>query len=230
MKADFDKFATEFDFWRQQTRTEWDRQYSSLPISTQPTHRLLDVGCGSGKLSLHLADQVAQVVGIDISTHMITLARQYQHTYQRDNVHFMVADIEQLGFPEQSFDVIVSQIALHDTDLDKVLPYLRGLVRPSGHIWIQDIVNPDSERKFSSRHLVQKRLRALPRLIRYFGLRAAWRITKFQLSPAWIEHLRHEKVLPPDQFRQVYARWLPGCHFEQYSKQVINVLWKASAA
>ncbi len=232
-KNDFDKFATEYDFWTTQ-KISSNKQYIPSWVSVQPTYRVLDVGCGSGKLSLNLARQVDWVVGIDISTHMIALAKQHQHHCQQANVLFMVAAVEQLGFVKQTFDILVSQAALHHTDLDEVLPYLRKLVRPNGRIWIQDIITSDPERWHSLRYQVknqiQKNLRAMPRLIRHRGLRAAWRITKFRLSPAWLEHRRRDKILSPNQFRQVYARWLPGCHFEEHSLGKMSVFWEAPNA
>ena len=82
--------------------------------------RVLDLGCGAGQLSFHLAQAgAAKVIAIDISDTMLELARtERSHprvTYRREA-------IEHVRFGRGSFDLIVSSLALH------YVPDYRGLV------------------------------------------------------------------------------------------------------
>lgn len=68
--------------------------------------RILDLACGPGTLSRRLATQVApggEVVGVDLAPGMIELASRAGIA----NARFEVMDIEQLTFPDASFDAAV---------------------------------------------------------------------------------------------------------------------------
>lgn len=73
--------------------------------------RVLDLGCGAGQLSRHIAELgAAEVIGVDLSERMLEVARsQYAHpsvSYRRDA-------IETADFPAARFDLVVSSLALH---------------------------------------------------------------------------------------------------------------------
>jgi 2-polyprenyl-3-methyl-5-hydroxy-6-metoxy-1,4-benzoquinol methylase len=73
--------------------------------------RVLDLGCGAGQLTFHLADAgAAAVVGIDASERMLAVARaRWAHprvTYRREAM-------EEADFAPASFDLVVSSLALH---------------------------------------------------------------------------------------------------------------------
>ncbi len=78
-----------------------------LPHLT-PGMRLLDGGCGPGTITLDLAKIVApgEVVGIDIEPSQIELARTMAAERGVSNVHFEVADLYSLPFPDESFDAV----------------------------------------------------------------------------------------------------------------------------
>lgn len=72
-------------------------------IDVQPGMHVLDLACGPGTLSRRLAVLVApegDVVGVDLATGMIDQAR----ALAIPNARFEVMDIEQLDFPDRSFD------------------------------------------------------------------------------------------------------------------------------
>lgn len=76
--------------------------------------RVLDLGCGAGQLARHLATMgAAEVIGIDVSERMLTLAReQWAHprvTYRREAV-------EAAAFPPARFDLVVSSLVFHYVD------------------------------------------------------------------------------------------------------------------
>ncbi len=79
--------------------------------------RALDLGCGTGSLSLALAAQShpdARVCGIDISDDQLTQARRDAST-SPCKVEFEHASMAGLPFPERHFDVVMTCMALHET-------------------------------------------------------------------------------------------------------------------
>ena len=65
--------------------------------------RVLDVGCGLGKLSEYANRKNATYVGMDIT---VTLARLAKDQAPQSGVYFGVADAQRLPFPDKSFDYI----------------------------------------------------------------------------------------------------------------------------
>ena len=72
---------------------------------------VLDIGCGTGDLT-HLAQTAVypagHVIGIDAAAEMIAVA---QEKYPQGD--FRLAAVEQLPFPDSSFDVVISSLVLH---------------------------------------------------------------------------------------------------------------------
>jgi SAM-dependent methyltransferase len=91
---------------------------------------VLDAGCGAGPLSAWLAENGANVVGIDGSSAMVALARERV----RPPARFAVADLAApLDFPDASFDLVVASLVLHYLeDWDGPLRELRRVLRPGG--------------------------------------------------------------------------------------------------
>jgi len=71
---------------------------------------VLDLGCGTGRHSLWLAENGAQVTALDFSEGMLAEARRKPHA---DTIHFVVHDLLQpLPVADQSFDLVVSGLVL----------------------------------------------------------------------------------------------------------------------
>ena len=80
---------------------------------------VLDIGCGYGAMTVKLADAGAQsVVGLDVSEKMITKAKIEN---QRNNIAYKILSAEKLSELNESFDAIVSCLAIHYIeDLNKL--------------------------------------------------------------------------------------------------------------
>ena len=82
-------------------------------LDLKGTERVLDVGCGNGKVTAQIAARLPQgeILGIDPSRDMIAFAGTH-FTAAHPNLHFQVADARCLPFHEE-FDLLVSFNALH---------------------------------------------------------------------------------------------------------------------
>ena len=73
--------------------------------------RVLDLGCGYGWHSIYAAEQGASsVVGVDISHKMLEVAKEKTHFPQ---VEYRCCAMEDVDFPAESFDIIISSLAFH---------------------------------------------------------------------------------------------------------------------
>ena len=75
---------------------------------------ILDVGTGTGRIALLLSKAGASVTGVDASEEMLKVARQ-RAADELATVHFVTGDAHALGFPDRSFDIVVSSRVLMHT-------------------------------------------------------------------------------------------------------------------
>jgi ubiquinone/menaquinone biosynthesis C-methylase UbiE len=81
-----------------------------------PTGKLADVGCGSGNLIVQIAQNLPnlELLGIDISIEVLNLAKK--RAIENDlnhNIEFKLGKVEELPFPDNSIDFILSTLSLH---------------------------------------------------------------------------------------------------------------------
>jgi SAM-dependent methyltransferase len=85
----------------------------------------LDVGCGSGQLSVLLAERFARVIGTDMS------ARQVESATPHPSVEYRVGPAETSGLPAGSVDLITAAQAAHWFDLPGFYAEARRIARPN---------------------------------------------------------------------------------------------------
>jgi len=91
-------------------RAAWDRIFGLVLLSRGPLDAI-DLGCGTGFLSLELAARGHRVTGVDFAPAM--LARAERKAAERSlSVRFEQADAEQLPFAPASFDLAISRHVL----------------------------------------------------------------------------------------------------------------------
>ncbi len=107
-----------------------------------PTDRCLDLGAGTGFLTLPLAEMVASVLATDLSAEMLgSLRANAMHTAAP--VTTRAADMAQLELAPDSFELIVSSYAMHyltDADKQLLLGKMFDWLVPGGRIVISDMM------------------------------------------------------------------------------------------
>jgi ubiquinone/menaquinone biosynthesis C-methylase UbiE len=112
-------------------------------IAPLKTDRVLDVACGSGRISIALAKLTLHVTGIDLTLAMIEQARALQTKSQVTNIDWQVGDVLPLPFPDRSFSLVVSQAAFHHlADPAAVLKEMARVCAEDGRIAVNDM-SPD---------------------------------------------------------------------------------------
>src|ERR1700730_3809121 len=103
-------------------------------LDLEGPERVLDVGCGDGKITAEIAARVPRgtVVGVDSSHDMIAFASSHFGPAVRPNLRFEVADARRLPFREE-FDLVISFNALHWLpEQDAALRSIRSAMKSDG--------------------------------------------------------------------------------------------------
>jgi arsenite methyltransferase len=105
--------------------------------------RVLDLGSGAGTDSLVAAQMVGdqgRVTGIDMTSAMLAKARAVAIEMGMRNVEFVAGEAEQLPFPEESFDVVISNGVIDlIPDKDAVFSELHHVLVPGGRLQVADV-------------------------------------------------------------------------------------------
>jgi lysine 2,3-aminomutase len=110
---------------------------------------VLDMGCGTGRFTIPLAERARSVAGLDMSPMMLLTARK-KLADRGLEADLCEGDMADLPFPDASFDVVVSMLALMHIprqDRQKVFHEVARVLRPGGRLLI-GVKNSVFERMF----------------------------------------------------------------------------------
>ena len=97
--------------------------------------RILEIGCGTGQMSLYLARADRLVIGADLTRASLELAVAAAHRFKLDRVLFVETDLHRPGLRPASFDVVYSSGVLHHTPNPRAaFARIAQLARPGGMI------------------------------------------------------------------------------------------------
>lgn len=124
------------DYHRQSSLQQVMAEEQLRRLILEGSERILDVGCGDGKITAAIAARVphGSVVGIDPSRDMIAFASNHFGPPHHANVRFEVADARRLPF-QQEFDRVVSFNALHwIPEQETALRSIRTALKTEGRV------------------------------------------------------------------------------------------------
>ena len=173
-------------------RIRWELIVAS---ELKSSDRVLDLGAGTGFITLPIALKTNEVVAVDVSEKMIDALQRKAAEQRILNVTSVVMDLTELSFPDASFDVVVSSYALHhlrDDDKEQLIVSCQRWLRPGGRIVIADMMfgrlASGRDRRIAlgkARRMIRKGPAGVWRLVRNvvrFGLRSG---TELPASPAF---------------------------------------------
>jgi SAM-dependent methyltransferase len=136
----------------------------------------VDLGCGSGQVTIPLAARCERVLGVDVSPLLLERLQAKSAAAGITNIETLAVPIEALGLEPASIDLIVSNYALHhlrDAEKERLLRRATGWLRPGGRLVVGDMMFGRGAAA-EDRRIVAVKLRHLVRR----GPGGWWRIAK----------------------------------------------------
>lgn len=220
IQAEFDRIAlAEGD-------SGWNHNnhYHDYLLRHAPAHctNALDVGCGKGDFARLLARRADHVLALDLSSEMLSSARQLSFAYS--NIEYLQADVMQHPLPNATYDCIASIATLHHLSLADVVPRLKAALKPGGVLLVLDIARDDGLGDFF------QSLAAIP------ATRVLHRIhNRRQPKPsaearaAWSAHGDDDHYLSAREVRRACADLLPGARVTRHLFWRYSLVWTKPA-
>ncbi len=148
--AMFDEIASYYDRTNKILSLGLDglwRRRAVARLAPQPNHVYLDVGCGTGDVSMLIAKRCpgSQVVGIDPSQEMLQIAlSKVARAGLAENISMLPGDVLNLQFPDKCFDGVITAFCLRNvTNRRRALAEISRVTRPGGALVILELIEPD---------------------------------------------------------------------------------------
>lgn len=110
----------------------------------RPGENVLDLGSGAGFdtfLAAKIVGPEGQVIGVDMTSEMITGAEKNAEKFQVSNVEFRLGEIEKLPVPDGSVDVVLSNCVINlSPDKRAVYSEVFRVLRLGGRVSISDVL------------------------------------------------------------------------------------------
>jgi len=151
-------------------------------LQPKPGWRVLDAGCGDGRLLVSLARRGLRVVGVDASAAMLRGARDRARSAGLP-VHLVRAEVGALPFADESFDTVAAVTVLcFMADSGPALQEMARTVRRGGQLVIGELGRWSS---WAVRRRLEGRLRGGP-----------WNVAEFRSAPGLKGFLRGAGLVP----------------------------------
>jgi ubiquinone/menaquinone biosynthesis C-methylase UbiE len=108
-------------------------------LALRGDERVLDVACGTGHATLAIAPLLPRgtVTAVDFSAGMLARAQEKAAARGLANIEFLERDMQQLGLPEQSYDLAVCAFGIFFVEeMEGQLAHMATMVKPGGRVVI----------------------------------------------------------------------------------------------
>ncbi|WP_100374788.1 class I SAM-dependent methyltransferase [Bacillus sp. FJAT-45037] len=112
-------------------------------LGDQTDSRICDVACGAGHLGLSF--DYKELISVDPSTSMLKNVAKLAESKNK-KLQTVNAYAEELPFPSEAFDVVMTRLAAHHfNDIKKTIQEMNRVLKPEGHVCIIDLQGYDDE-------------------------------------------------------------------------------------
>lgn len=151
VKSTFNSVAEKYDFMNTLMSMGMDKRWRKKAVQTvkaKPGMKILDVCCGTGKLTMELSQAVTPsgiVVGLDFSEKMLNVARENISSFPgKDNIKLIQGDAMNLPFEDNTFEGATIGWGLRNVpDLRQALREMLRVVKPGSLIVSLDMGKPN---------------------------------------------------------------------------------------
>jgi ubiquinone/menaquinone biosynthesis C-methylase UbiE len=123
--------------------------YDRLASHIEKGDKVIDLGCGTGELTLRAAQKGATVKGIDVNSQMLEIAQnRARDMHLTKNAQFCEIGVAELGAEQsETYDVVMSGLCFSELTEDELIYAIRQaarILKPGGLLLMVDLVTPKS--------------------------------------------------------------------------------------
>lgn len=157
----YDRYASDYDdfqwyFKNSYEQRMWWREIKFICQHLTKEPEVLDIGCGTGNLTLKFLHLGCQVVGMDISQNILDVLDSKVPDVSRNRIQLVNMELHQfVNESRDKYDVVALCSVLHHIpDYDNFIDMIYPLVKPNGYIYITR--EPVSKNELTSPNILSK--------------------------------------------------------------------------
>ncbi|WP_455277114.1 corrinoid protein-associated methyltransferase CpaM [[Eubacterium] cellulosolvens] len=137
-----------------------DLVYDRMMSYVEKGDRVLDLGCGTGALTLRAAKKGANVKGIDVNSEMLEIARKraIEANLMQNLELYEIGVVEIAKEKSESYDVVMAGLCFSELTMDELvytLKEVKRILKPEGFLLIADEVVPETILKRTFNYLIR---------------------------------------------------------------------------
>lgn len=152
----WDEYAPFYDWENAQTLGKRDVPFWRR-LAKESGGQVLELGCGTGRVTFPLARDGVPMVGVDRSAEMLARAvARKRRLRKKQSIRLVRGDIRHLPFPRASFPLVIApygilQSLVDEDDLAAALQSVREVLAPGGTFGLELVADLPAWREYSNR-------------------------------------------------------------------------------